>query len=77
MQLLGKDTDPLARAAQKLEGLGADIVDLNMGCPMPKITGKGKGAALMRDVPAAAASCTRCGPPCASPHRQDSRRLGR
>jgi len=29
-------------------------VDLNMGCPMPKITGKGKGAALMRDVPATA-----------------------
>jgi nifR3 family TIM-barrel protein len=54
MQLLGKDTDLLVRAARKLEGLGADIVDLNMGCPMPKITGKGKGAALMRDVPAAA-----------------------
>jgi nifR3 family TIM-barrel protein len=54
MQLLGKDTDLLVRAARKLEALGADIVDLNMGCPMPKITGKGKGAALMRDVPAAA-----------------------
>jgi tRNA-dihydrouridine synthase B len=54
MQLLGNDADTLARAAGKLEGLGADIVDLNMGCPMPKITGKGKGAALMRDVPAAA-----------------------
>jgi len=50
MQLLGKDADLLARAAEKVEGLGADIVDLNMGCPMPKITGKGKGAALMRDV---------------------------
>jgi tRNA-dihydrouridine synthase B len=50
MQLLGKDVDILERAARKLEGLGADIVDLNMGCPMPKITGKGKGAALMRDV---------------------------
>ena len=54
MQLLGKDPETLARAAVHLEALGADIVDLNMGCPVPKITGKGKGAALMRDVPAAA-----------------------
>ena len=50
MQLLGKDADLLARAAERCQILGADIVDLNMGCPMPKITGKGKGAALMRDV---------------------------
>src|SRR5215468_5554756 len=50
MQLLGKDPDLLARAAERCQMLGADIVDLNMGCPMPKITGKGKGAALMRDV---------------------------
>jgi tRNA-dihydrouridine synthase B len=50
MQLLGKDVDILVRAAQRLQQLGADIVDLNMGCPMPKITAKGKGAALMRDL---------------------------
>ena len=50
MQLLGKDADVLVRAAERLQRLGADIVDLNMGCPMPKITAKGKGAALMRDV---------------------------
>jgi tRNA-dihydrouridine synthase B len=54
MQLLGKDPDLLARAAERCQVLGADIVDLNMGCPMPKITGKGKGAALMRDVAASA-----------------------
>ncbi|HKW96052.1 MAG TPA: tRNA dihydrouridine synthase DusB [Methylomirabilota bacterium] len=54
MQLLGKDPELLARAAERCETLGADIVDLNMGCPMPKITGKGKGAALMRDVAATA-----------------------
>ena len=52
MQLLGKDPDLLARAAERCQTLGADIVDLNMGCPMPKITGKGKGSALMRDVAA-------------------------
>src|SRR5262245_27339167 len=54
MQLLGRDPDLLARAAERCQTLGADIVDLNMGCPMPKITGKGKGAALMRDVAATA-----------------------
>ena len=50
MQLLGRDPQALIRAALRCEELGADIVDLNMGCPMPKITGKGKGAALMKDV---------------------------
>ncbi|MDO8477089.1 MAG: tRNA-dihydrouridine synthase family protein, partial [Candidatus Rokubacteria bacterium] len=50
MQLLGRDPQALIRAAHRCEELGADIVDLNMGCPMPKITGKGKGAALMKDV---------------------------
>jgi tRNA-dihydrouridine synthase B len=54
MQLLGKDPQALVRAALRCEELGADIVDLNMGCPMPKITSKGKGAALMKDVPATA-----------------------
>jgi tRNA-dihydrouridine synthase B len=54
MQLLGREPDTLARAAARCEELGADVVDLNMGCPVPKITAKGKGAALMRDVPAAA-----------------------
>ena len=50
LQLLGADADVLARAAERAQALGADIVDLNMGCPMPRITGKGKGAALMRDL---------------------------
>ncbi len=50
MQLLGKDPQALVRAALCCEELGADIVDLNMGCPMPKITSKGKGAALMKDM---------------------------
>ena len=71
MQLLGKDPDILVRAAREARGgSGADIVDLNMGCPMPKITGKGKGAALMRDVPAAArilARHARRRSPCRSP----------
>ena len=49
MQLLGEDPDLLAEAARRLEGAGADGIDLNMGCPVAKIVAKGQGAALMRD----------------------------
>jgi tRNA-dihydrouridine synthase B len=48
-QLLGADPDVLAEAARRLEADGADAIDLNMGCPVPKIVAKGQGAALMRD----------------------------
>ena len=54
MQLLGADPDILAEAARRLESGGADAIDLNMGCPVPKIVAKGQGAALMRDVLGAA-----------------------
>jgi nifR3 family TIM-barrel protein len=53
MQLRGVDPVILAEAARRLEAAGADAIDLNMGCPVPKITAKGQGAALMRDPPAA------------------------
>jgi nifR3 family TIM-barrel protein len=49
MQLLGADADVLADAARRLEAAGADGIDLNMGCPVPKIVAKGQGSALMRD----------------------------
>jgi nifR3 family TIM-barrel protein len=49
MQLLGADPDLLAEAARRLEAAGADGIDLNMGCPVPKIVAKGQGSALMRD----------------------------
>jgi tRNA-dihydrouridine synthase B len=54
MQLLGADPDILAEAARRLQADGADAIDLNMGCPVPKIVAKGQGSALMRDPLAAA-----------------------
>ncbi|MDP2872800.1 MAG: tRNA dihydrouridine synthase DusB [Bacillota bacterium] len=47
-QLCGSRPGEMARAARLLVEAGADIVDLNMGCPAPKIVGNREGAALMR-----------------------------
>ncbi|MEZ4552457.1 MAG: tRNA-dihydrouridine synthase family protein [Dehalococcoidia bacterium] len=51
MQLLGASEETLVPAAVRLVEAGASVIDLNMGCPAKKAVTKGKGAALMRDVP--------------------------
>jgi tRNA-dihydrouridine synthase B len=55
IQVFGGDPKKMAAAAQVVEGLGADIVDVNMGCPVPKIAKHNAGCSLMRE-PAQAAS---------------------
>jgi nifR3 family TIM-barrel protein len=55
-QLFGSDPTILAEAARKVEQRGFHIVDLNIGCPVPKITGGGGGSALLRE-PDLAADC--------------------
>ena len=49
MQLFGPDPETMALAAERLCGIPYDILDINMGCPMPKIVNNGEGAALMRN----------------------------
>ena len=49
IQVFGGDPDRMAEAAQVVEGLGADIVDVNMGCPVPKIAKHNAGCSLMRE----------------------------
>ena len=50
VQIFGSDPAIMAQAAQlALERTGADFIDINMGCPTPKITSNGDGCALMRD----------------------------
>lgn len=50
MQIFGSQAEPMARGAKVLEQLGTDIIDINMGCPTPKIVKNGEGAALMQDL---------------------------
>lgn len=47
-QLFGSEPDILANMAAKVEQMPVDIIDINMGCPAPKITKNGEGSALMK-----------------------------
>ena len=48
IQLFGSVPEELAEAARIVEARGADIIDFNMGCPVPKVVNNGEGSALMK-----------------------------
>lgn len=53
VQIFGSEPEVMARAASMAVEYGADVIDINMGCPTPKIVKNNEGAALLRDLPLA------------------------
>jgi len=49
IQLFGQDPEVMRSAAAKVAEAGADLIDLNMGCPVPKVMKTGAGAAMLKD----------------------------
>lgn len=50
VQLAGRTPDAMAEAARMVEGMGAQVIDINMGCPAKKVVGGYSGSALLRDL---------------------------
>ena len=51
IQIYGKDPQTMAEAARMCEQAHPDIIDINFGCPVKKVAGKGAGAGLLKDIP--------------------------
>ena len=49
LQLFGSDPDVISEMAKRIEERPFDILDINMGCPVPKVAGNGEGSALMKN----------------------------
>ena len=51
IQIYGRDTDAMVEAARIVEEARPDIIDLNFGCPVKKVAGKGAGAGMLQNIP--------------------------
>lgn len=53
LQLFGSEPDIMSSMAKKIEDRNFDILDINMGCPVPKVVNNGEGSALLKNIPLA------------------------
>lgn len=51
IQIYGRDTDAMVEAARLVEQASPDLIDLNFGCPVKKVAGKGAGAGMLQNIP--------------------------
>lgn len=51
IQIYGRDVDSMVEAAKMVEEVKPDLIDLNFGCPVKKVAGKGAGAGMLRNIP--------------------------
>lgn len=51
IQIYGRDTNAMVEAAKIVEQAGPDLIDLNFGCPVKKVAGKGAGAGMLQNIP--------------------------
>ena len=51
IQIFGSEVDPMREATFVAESVSPDLIDLNFGCPVRKVAGKGGGAGLLKDIP--------------------------
>lgn len=51
IQIYGRDVDSMVEAARIVEQVHPDVIDINFGCPVKKVAGKGAGAGMLRNIP--------------------------
>ena len=51
IQIYGRDVDSMVEAARIVEEVHPDVIDINFGCPVKKVAGKGAGAGMLRNIP--------------------------
>ncbi|MBF1575141.1 MAG: tRNA-dihydrouridine synthase family protein, partial [Prevotella salivae] len=51
VQIYGRDVESMVEAARIVERVNPDLIDLNFGCPVKKVAGKGAGSGMLRNIP--------------------------